>query len=80
MYNPHPGTVKTAPSSNNYEGGFPLSHMRKDLSLAISAADSKGANLDTVKFTIQKYLEFEKKGNGARDFSAIYEEISGKTK
>ena len=52
VYNPHPGVVKTAPSSNNYEGGFPLSHMRKDLSLAISAADSKGANLDTVKFTI----------------------------
>ena len=54
--------------------------MRKDLSLAITAADSKEANLDTVKFAIQKYLEIEKKGHGRKDFSIIFEEIAGKLK
>ena len=72
VYNPYPGVIKTAPSTNNYDDGFPLSHMRKDLSLAITAADSKEANLDTVKFAIQKYLDIEKKGHGRKDFSIIF--------
>ena len=34
-YNPYPGIVPNAPSSNNYHGAFYTTHMIKDMDLAI---------------------------------------------
>jgi len=36
--NPRPGVMEGSPASNNYQGGFQLALMRKDLSLALECA------------------------------------------
>jgi len=38
-YNPRPGVLENVPSSRDYNGGFQVSLIRKDLSLALEAAD-----------------------------------------
>ncbi|KAK6072215.1 3-hydroxyisobutyrate dehydrogenase [Seiridium cupressi] len=42
---PVPGVVPTAPSSNEYRGGFKVQLMKKDFSLAVDAAKAVGATL-----------------------------------
>ncbi|PYI03120.1 hypothetical protein BO78DRAFT_421847 [Aspergillus sclerotiicarbonarius CBS 121057] len=44
-WNPCPGIVVDAPSSNDYQGGFKVQLMKKDFSLAVQLADSVGAKL-----------------------------------
>ncbi|KAL4869858.1 hypothetical protein BDV12DRAFT_166972 [Aspergillus spectabilis] len=44
-FNPCPGVVPGAPSSNGYEGGFKVQLMKKDFSLAVNMAESVGATL-----------------------------------
>jgi 3-hydroxyisobutyrate dehydrogenase len=44
-YNPCPGVVPDAPSSNGYLGGFKVQLMRKDFSLAVNLANTVGAKL-----------------------------------
>ncbi len=41
-YQPIPGLIPTAPSTNNYDGGFATTHMLKDVKLAIAAAEKVG--------------------------------------
>lgn len=43
-YNPAPGVIPTTPSSKNYEGGFAVELMLKDLGIAIDAAKKSGTN------------------------------------
>ncbi|MGY6405673.1 NAD-binding protein, partial [Vibrio parahaemolyticus] len=43
--NPVPGVVEGAPASRNYEGGFGVSLMNKDLRLALTAAKESGSPL-----------------------------------
>ncbi|XHG03819.1 hypothetical protein AWENTII_007107 [Aspergillus wentii] len=44
-YNPCPGVVPDAPSTNGYQGGFKVQLMKKDFSLAMQLAESVGSNL-----------------------------------
>ena len=44
-YNPRPGILENVPSSRDYNGGFMVSLIRKDLSIALEAAEEADAKL-----------------------------------
>ena len=77
--NPVPGVVETAPASRDYQGGFGLGLMRKDLGLAIVAAREAGARLELAERAREVYdaAEGEERCRG-RDFSVVYRYLGGK--
>ena len=44
-YNPRPGVLENVPASRDYNGGFQVSLIRKDLSIALEAAGQVNAKL-----------------------------------
>ncbi|KAI1381865.1 putative 3-hydroxyisobutyrate dehydrogenase G6G8.5 [Hypoxylon crocopeplum] len=77
--NPVKGVVEGAPASRDYSGGFGISLMKKDLKLAIVAANEASAKLELGNRAREVYEEAEQvetcKG---RDFSVIYRFLGGK--
>ncbi|KAF7591530.1 hypothetical protein BBP40_001468 [Aspergillus hancockii] len=69
--NPVPGVVETAPASREYEGGFGISLMNKDLRLAISAAEDSGTPLALADIARSVYKTVENEHRG-KDFSVVY--------
>lgn len=77
--NPVPGVVETAPASRDYSGGFGISLMRKDLGLAIKAAEEAGARLELSAKTREVYEGAEQDDRcKGKDFSVVYRYIDGK--
>ena len=74
--NPVPGVLETAPASRDYEGGFGVSLMHKDLRLAMAAADEAGAKLVLAEKAKHVYSETEKQHKG-KDFSVVYKWLTG---
>ena len=87
QYNPCPGVTlydekgneKSIPSKNNYNGGFVVDLMRKDLGLALDAAKGKDINANTplAASVSQIYDMIAKRGFGDKDFGFIYQFIKG---
>ncbi|KAL2131409.1 hypothetical protein VTI74DRAFT_5142 [Chaetomium olivicolor] len=77
--NPVPGVVETAPASRDYQGGFGIGLMRKDLRLAVMAANEAGATLPLAEKASEVYesAEAEERCKG-RDFSVVYRWLGGK--
>ncbi|OJJ44986.1 hypothetical protein ASPZODRAFT_70682, partial [Penicilliopsis zonata CBS 506.65] len=69
--NPVPGVVDAAPASRGYEGGFGVSLMKKDLRLAIAAAEESGTPLMLADSTRRVYNAVEGAYRG-KDFSVVY--------
>jgi 3-hydroxyisobutyrate dehydrogenase len=69
--NPVPGVVETAPASRDYEGGFGVSLMKKDLKLAIRAAQEASARLELATKAEEVYEKVEQDYKG-KDFSVVY--------
>ncbi|KAL1979284.1 hypothetical protein VTN96DRAFT_6312 [Rasamsonia emersonii] len=69
--NPVPGVVETAPASRGYEGGFGISLMKKDLKLAIAAAQESGTPLELAA-TAQKLYDAVEDAYRGKDFSVVY--------
>ncbi|KAI2619049.1 putative 3-hydroxyisobutyrate dehydrogenase G6G8.5 [Hypomontagnella submonticulosa] len=77
--NPVKGVVEGAPASRDYSGGFGISLMKKDLRLAIVAANEAGAKLELGDRAKQVYEEAEQiESCKGRDFSVIYRFLGGK--
>jgi 3-hydroxyisobutyrate dehydrogenase len=76
-YCPWPGPVPTAPSNRNYEGGFAVAMMLKDLKLAQEAAAKAGAAAPLGAQAEGLYALFDRLGGGGKDFSAILEMFRG---
>jgi 3-hydroxyisobutyrate dehydrogenase len=76
-YCPWPGPVPTAPSNRNYEGGFAVAMMLKDLKLAQEAAAGAGAAAPLGAQAEGLYALFDRLGGGGKDFSAILEMFRG---
>ncbi|TRX96595.1 hypothetical protein FHL15_002497 [Xylaria flabelliformis] len=77
--NPVKGVVETAPAGRDYAGGFGISLMKKDLKLAIVAAEEANAKLELGARARDVYEEAEKvESCKGRDFSVIYRFIGGK--
>ena len=74
-YNPRPGLLENVPSSNNYEGGFAVGLIKKDMVLALQAAHSANANTEMLEKSLDYYLDLEKKGMGKKDFGYVFQYI-----
>ncbi len=78
-YHPCPGLMKNAPSSNNYEGGFSIRLMMKDLNLALRAMLDTSQRTDLGLKVFEAYKShvairnlFDKDFSLDKDFSHIW--------
>lgn len=77
-YCPAPGPVPTAPSNRDYQPGFSVAMMLKDLKLAMGAAAGAEAGTDFGKAAEAAYQALADDGHGARDFSIPMLKLKGK--
>ncbi|KAH9883607.1 NAD binding domain of 6-phosphogluconate dehydrogenase-domain-containing protein [Xylariomycetidae sp. FL2044] len=77
--NPVKGVVDNAPASRDYAGGFGISLMKKDLKLAIVAAEEADAKLELGNRAREVYEEAERvESCKGRDFSVVYRYLGGR--
>jgi 3-hydroxyisobutyrate dehydrogenase len=77
--NPVPGVVEGAPAGRDYQGGFGISLMRKDLGLALKAVEEHNVKIALGNKAMEAYEEAEKdEACKGRDFSVIYRWLGGK--
>ena len=75
-YNPFPGIMPNAPSSNEYKGGFLNKLMLKDLGLAAQIAENSDAKTPMGDKARELYEELAELGLGELDFSSIQKKYS----
>jgi len=73
VYNPYPDVMENAPASNNYEGGFLVDLMLKDLGLAMDTAkQSKSSTpMGALAQSLYSLLRNSSEEIGGKDFSSI---------
>ncbi|KAJ3357320.1 hypothetical protein GGF32_001114 [Allomyces javanicus] len=77
-YNPVPGVMANVPSSRDFEGGFAVPLMQKDMGLALSAAQDVKASVPMAAAADQLYKNIlATPGLEKKDFSVVYEWLSG---
>ncbi|GJC78575.1 putative 3-hydroxyisobutyrate dehydrogenase, mitochondrial [Colletotrichum liriopes] len=77
--NPVAGVVDGSPAGRDYQGGFGIGLMRKDLGLAIVAAEEAGATLALAGKATEVYAAAEGEEDcKGRDFSVVYRYLGGK--
>lgn len=70
-YNPYPNVMEGVPSSNDYQGGFQVDLMYKDLGLAMDVSHQSGAPVPMGSQAHALYSLHKSKGKGRLDFSSI---------
>lgn len=80
VYNPCPGVMENAPASNDYQGGFMVDLMTKDLGLAQQTALKAGAATPMGALTRNIYHSWAQQGHGRQDFSSIFNYVQPATK
>ncbi len=75
VYNPYPGVMETAPASRNYDPGFMVDLMVKDLGLAEQVAEQAGVDNQMGRLALALYQAHQAAGNGQRDFSGIMQQL-----
>jgi 3-hydroxyisobutyrate dehydrogenase len=78
LYNPCPGVMENVPSSNDYQGGFMVDLMAKDLGLAMDTTVKSHSATPMGALASSLYAMHAAKGNGKKDFSSIIESFSNK--
>ena len=78
IYNPAPGIIPTAPSTNNYDGGFKTKLLYKDLGLAAKVAKEvcSPTPLGSVTHEFYRLLMNSAEGYQEKDFSVIYKYLT----
>jgi 3-hydroxyisobutyrate dehydrogenase len=77
-YNPCPGVMENVPSSRNYEGGFGVALMAKDMRLAVEAATQARSTTLLGAVAQQVYGQVSRTpGLEGKDFSVVYEWLGG---
>lgn len=73
-YNPCPGVMDNVPSSHDYQGGFMVKLMNKDLTLAMDTAAKVGAStpMAAAAQALYRLHQGQQDGNGEKDFSSIF--------
>lgn len=71
LYNPYPGVMEHAPASNDYQGGFKVNLMTKDLGLSQQAAISSHSSTPLGALARNLFNLHTVQGNGQLDFSSI---------
>lgn len=73
---PVPGILDTSPSNRDYDGGFALNLMQKDLRLAMTAAKEAGVRTPLGDRAKEIYEETAKMAPKGKDFSVVYKYIT----
>lgn len=71
VYNPYPGVMDGVPASRDYQGGFGVDLLVKDLGLALAAGMASQTALPLGTLVRQLYMAHSKQGAGRLDFSSI---------
>lgn len=71
VYNPYPGVMENAPASNDYQPGFMVDLMCKDLGLAMETAIQSASSTPMGALARSLYTAHQSQGNGQLDFSSI---------
>tara|TARA_R110002073_G_scaffold43529_1_gene121448 strand:+ start:187 stop:1077 length:891 start_codon:yes stop_codon:yes gene_type:complete len=77
VYNPYPDVMPTAPASNDYQPGFMVDLMVKDLGLAMEIAQQCEVDNAMGQLARELYGRHQEAGNGQRDFSSILRRLQG---
>lgn len=72
VYNPCPDVMENVPASNDYQGGFMVDLMAKDLGLAMDTAVSSQSSTPMGALARSLYAMHAGAGNGGKDFSSIF--------
>ena len=75
VYNPYPGVMTAAPASNDYQPGFMVDLMIKDLGLAMDIASQSDFDNPMGQLARTLYSQHQAAGNGQRDFSSILQKL-----
>lgn len=75
LYNPYPGVMEKVPSSREYQGGFAVDLMNKDLGLALGAATDSHSSTPMGSQAKALYQMQSLKGLGKLDFSSILKQF-----
>ena len=75
--NPVAGISPGAPAEKEYDGGFSVELMKKDLTLAMEAAEKVGALSELGQKSLEVYEHVEAQEPG-KDFSVVYRWLGGK--
>lgn len=78
IYNPAPNVAPNVPSNNNYEGGFMVELIAKDLTLVQHSASKVKAPLPLGGQALQVYTTMSNNGMGRKDFSSVFQFIQKK--
>jgi 3-hydroxyisobutyrate dehydrogenase len=73
---PVPGPVPASPANRDYEPGFAVALMRKDLRLAREAVEATGTPCELGLRAAETYEQLAADGLADRDFSVVYREIA----
>lgn len=75
VYNPWPEVMPGAPAGNNYQPGFMVDLMVKDLGLAKEVAGGTGVDNRLGRLALEIYQAHQAEGNGSLDFSSILNRV-----
>ena len=75
-YNPCPNLMDSVPSSNNYDGGFSVQLMLKDLGLAKDSMEQTKTKAELGYKAFEIYKKHFEEGFSAKDFSHIFKKIN----
>ncbi len=78
LYNPCPDVQPNVPASNNYQGGFMVDLMAKDLGLASECAQQSQSTTPMGALARNLYVQHQRQGHGKLDFSSIFRFFSKK--
>ncbi|MFC4161298.1 3-hydroxyisobutyrate dehydrogenase [Chitinimonas lacunae] len=78
VYNPWPGVMENVPAGRNYDGGFGVDLMLKDLGLAMEASLETRASTPMGSVARNLYALHSRQGAGRLDFSSILRLIEGR--
>ena len=73
LYNPCPDVLPNVPSSKDYQGGFMVDLMKKDLGLAMEAANQSQSMTPMGALAQNLYQILSAQGQGNKDFSSIFQ-------
>jgi 3-hydroxyisobutyrate dehydrogenase len=80
VYSPVPGLVPAAPAGRDYEGGFALALMIKDLHLALDAARGADSALPATAAAATAYALAAAALGEKKDFSAVFQLLNASKK
>ena len=80
LYNPCPDVMENVPSSNDYQGGFMVDLMKKDLGLAQQTAMDSASATPMGTLANSLYTMLSNQGSGKKDFSSIFELLKSEQK